>query len=143
LVLLIYSLSKVLHLPGLLFILVFGLFMGNLDELRQYRWVQKLHPEQLEKAVMRFKEITVEATFLIRALFFILFGYLMDMDALLNPMTLPFAFGISIAVLLIRWLILRLAQLPVMPLLFIAPRGLITILLFLSIPADEAIGSPS
>jgi cell volume regulation protein A len=139
LVLLIYALSKVLHLPGLLFIMVFGLFLGNLDELQGYRWIQKLHPEQLEKAVHKFKEITAEATFLIRALFFILFGFLMDTQALLNTSTLPFAVAISVGVLLIRWLILKLAKLPVMPLLFIAPRGLITILLFLSIPVMHVI----
>jgi len=34
LVVLIYSVSKIYHLPSLIFILLFGLFIGNLDELK-------------------------------------------------------------------------------------------------------------
>ena len=34
-IILFYAFSKLYHLPGLLFILIFGLFLGNLDELKQ------------------------------------------------------------------------------------------------------------
>ena len=133
LVLLIYAISKHFHLPGLLFILVFGLFLGNLDELKNFKWIDKFRPEKLDNEVNKFKEFTVEATFVIRALFFILFGFLMDTAEMINMTTLPWALAIVLVILVIRYISLRLAGLSPSPLLFVAPRGLITILLFLSI----------
>ncbi|MGH2565785.1 MAG: hypothetical protein ACRDE5_14810, partial [Ginsengibacter sp.] len=73
LVILIYAISEIYHLPALVFILLFGLFLGNLDELKQFRWIQVLRPRELDKEVRKFKELIVEITFLIRALFFLLF----------------------------------------------------------------------
>lgn len=133
LIILIYAFSKMYHLPGLIFIMVFGLFLGNLEELKQYKWIEAFHPDKLEKEIAKFLEITFEATFLIRALFFILFGYLMEAKEILNPETLPWAVVIVYAIVLIRYIALKIARLPVVPLLFVAPRGLITILLFLGI----------
>ncbi|HLP50239.1 MAG TPA: hypothetical protein VK154_05105 [Chitinophagales bacterium] len=143
LVILIYGISKVYHLPGLLFILVFGLFLGNLDEMKGFAWIEKLRPEKLDKEVQKFKEITIEATFLVRALFFIVFGYLMEAAEILNTDSLPWAAGIVVAILIIRWLTLKIAKIQTSPLLFVAPRGLITILLFLSIAPEQAILSAS
>lgn len=37
LTILIYAVSKVYHLPGLVFILLFGLFLGNIDEMKQFK----------------------------------------------------------------------------------------------------------
>ena len=36
----------------LFFIMFFGLFLGNLDELKQLPFIEKLHPEVLNKEVM-------------------------------------------------------------------------------------------
>lgn len=138
-VILIYAVSKVYHLPGLIFILVFGLFLGNLDELKRFTWIEKLRPEKLDLEVKKFKEITTEATFLIRALFFLLFGFLMEAKEILNPETLPWAAGIVLSVILVRWIALVFSKLPSSPLLFVAPRGLITILLFLAILPEQSI----
>ena len=137
-VVLIYALSKVYHLPGLIFILVFGLFLGNLDELKRFSWIEKFRPEKLDREVKKFKEITIEATFLVRALFFILFGFLMKASEIANPQTLPWALVIVFSILFIRWIWLKISMLPINPLLFIAPRGLITILLFLAIFPEQS-----
>ncbi|MCA6450573.1 MAG: cation:proton antiporter [Chitinophagaceae bacterium] len=139
LVILIYAVSKIYHLPGLIFILLFGLFLGNLDELQHVKWIHRLNPVALNKEVHKFREITTEAAFLIRALFFLLFGYLIETAELLNTETLVWAAGIVAAIFLLRAIQLRLSGLPLKPLLFIAPRGLITILLFLSITPDSSI----
>jgi len=133
LVILIYEASKILHLPGLVFILLFGLFLGNLDELKRFSWIRRFHPEKLDEEVQRFKYLTLEATFLVRSAFFILFGYLLDTEEILNTDTLAWAAGIVAAILIFRAIVLALNKLPFRPLLFIAPRGLITVLLFFAI----------
>lgn len=137
LVILIYSISKIYHLPSLIFILIFGLFIGNLDELKRFKIIAKLKPEILNFEVQKFKEITTEITFMIRALFFLLFGYLIETAELLNTDTIIGAVIITAGIFSIRTLFLKIFKLPQSPLLFIAPRGLITILLFLSIPASQ------
>jgi len=138
-VILIYAVSKVYHLPGLIFILVFGLFLGNLDEMKRFKWIERLRPEKLDREVKKFKEITVEATFLIRALFFMLFGFLMEANEILNPVTIPWAAAILFSIIVVRLIAIKLSKLEASPLLFIAPRGLITILLFLAILPEQNI----
>ena len=136
-IVLIYAVSKIYHLPGLIFILLFGLFLGNIDELTHIRFIQKLKPDILQTEVHKFKELTGEITFLIRALFFLLFGYLIQTTELLNTATIAWAIGITAAIFGIRLVFIKLFSFPLRPLVFIAPRGLITILLFLSIPVTQ------
>lgn len=138
-VVLIYAVSKIYHLPALLFILLFGLFLGNLDEIKQHKFVQSLKPDILKGEVQKFKELTTEFAFLVRSLFFLLFGYLIQTSELFNIDTIGWALGITLAIFGVRLLFLKLFKLPMKPLLFIAPRGLITILLFLTIPITQNI----
>jgi len=138
LVILIYTVLEFYHLPSLIFILTFGLFIGNLYKFKRFKWIKKLHPEELKIEDQKFKEITVEMAFLVRALFFILFGYLLKTYEILNTQTLLLAAVIVAIIFIFRTLQLKFSGLPLKPLLFVAPRGLITILLFLSIiPAQR------
>lgn len=139
LVILIYAISEIYHLPALIFILFFGLFLANLDELKQLKWIKKLRPHELNKEVIKFREILTEGTFLIRAFFFTLFGYSFETSEIINTQTLGLAVGITSGIFGIRWVILKISKLPITPLLFIAPRGLITILLFFAVPSAEVI----
>lgn len=132
-IILIYCASKIYHLPGLIFILIFGVFLGNLDELKKYKFIHRLHPEKLNYEVLKFKDITNETSFIVRALFFMLFGFLIDPNDVINIQNVPLSLTIVITLFIIRWVFLKLCKLPIKPLLFIAPRGLITILLFLSV----------
>lgn len=140
LIILIYSVSKIYHLPALVFILFFGLFIGNLDELKHWKWIAIFKPEELNKEVMKFRELTIEAAFVIRALFFLLFGYLLDVAEIINTATAGWAVAIVAIIFAARILQLLASRLPLMPLLFVAPRGLITVLLFLSIDPTQQIG---
>jgi len=139
LVVLIYFISKIYHLPALIFILLFGLFLGNLDELKRFKWIHKLKPDELNKEVHKFHELIVEATFLTRSLFFLLFGFLIETEEILNTQTLLWATVITALIFLIRAIQFKLSGIPLKPMLFIAPRGLINILLFLSIIPAQAI----
>lgn len=136
-IILIYAISKIYHLPALVFILLFGLFLGNLDELKRFKFIERLRPEILNDEIHKFKELTVEITFLIRSLFFLLFGYLIETNQLLNSNTIIWAAAIVFGIFVIRFIFLLVFKLPIRPLLFIAPRGLITILLFLTIPVSQ------
>lgn len=136
-IVLIYTITKIYHLPGLIFILLFGIFLGNLDELKNNKFIQKLQPDLLNKEVHKFKELTTEIAFLVRALFFLLFGYLIETQELLNTETIVWAIGICIGIFTLRYISLKIFKLNIKPILFIAPRGLITILLFLSIPDHQ------
>lgn len=138
-IILIYEIAKIYHLPALLFILIFGLFLNNLDELHQFSFIKKLQPKLLNEEVKAFSKLIAETAFLVRTIFFILFGYTISAETLLNLETLPFALGIVTLIIFIRFIQLKISKTEITPLLFIAPRGLITIMLFLSIPISKKI----
>lgn len=138
-VILIYSVSKIFHLPSLVFIMLFGLFISNLDKLKHFKWIEEMRPEELKKEAKKFKEITTEGAFLVRSLFFLLFGYLLETSEILNLETLIWSSGVVLCIFVFRVIQLKLLKLPQLPLLFIAPRGLITILLFLTIEPSHQI----
>ena len=139
LVLLIYAIAKLYHLPSLIFILILGLFLGNLDELKRFSWVNKLKPDELNAEVHKFRDLIIEATFLVRTAFFLLFGYLIETKEIMNLETLAWAAGILAMALAIRALQFKLSGLKLFPMLFIIPRGLINVLLFLSIVSMQQI----
>jgi len=139
LVVLIYEISKVLHLPALIFILIFGLSLGNLHLFKGVKWLNKIKTDDFEEQIEKFKDLTIEGAFLLRALFFILFGYLIETSEVLNLATLPWSAGIVIVALILRFLQLKLSNIPIKPLLFVFPRGLITILLFIAILPEDHI----
>ena len=93
--------------------------------------------DNFTKEVVKFIEITSELALLIRAIFFILFGFLINIYELFNPKTIYYSLSIFAGILIIRYLVLKLFRIPSNPLLYVAPRGLITILLFLSIPESQ------
>jgi len=134
-IILIYSVSKIYHLPALLFILIFGLFLNNMDQVKRFKFVRQLDPEKLTIEVKRFKDLVGEFTFLIRTTFFILFGFLIDIELLADTKILGLLAAAVGIIFLIRFVQLKIFKMKLMPLLFIAPRGLITVILFLSIPA--------
>lgn len=138
-IILIYAASKVYHLPGLVFVLLFGLFIGNIDELKQFKWLKIFDTDNFNIEVQKFKNIVIEATFLIRTLFFIVFGYLIETAEIINTKTLVWSIGIVIGILIVRFVFLKFTKLPLSPLLYIAPRGLITVLLYLAIEPSQSI----
>ena len=139
LVILIYSIAEVYHLPALIFILLFGLTIGNMDKIVELPLIKKITFLSIEKEVTRFKEITTEATFLIRSLFFLVFGFMIETNEILQQDSLQLALIIVAISLFVRAIQLKITGNKLFPLLFIAPRGLITILLFMSITAGEHI----
>lgn len=134
---LVYSLSKQMHLPSLFFILVFGLVLNNAEPFLKGRIKEFLHPQKLISVNRELKGMTIELAFLIRTFFFLLFGYSIDIKLIFSIPVLLTGTVIVMVILIIRYVFLRyISQTNVFPELFIAPRGLITIILFYSIPTQ-------
>lgn len=132
---LVYSLSKQMHLPSLFFILVFGLVLNNAEPYLKGKVKQYLHPEKLLSVNSELKIMTAELAFLIRTFFFLLFGYSIDVSLIFSSTVLLTGTAIMMVILTIRYVFLRyISQTNIFPELFIAPRGLITVILFYSIP---------
>ncbi|GAB3502563.1 hypothetical protein GCM10027442_02410 [Emticicia fontis] len=136
---LLYALTKIYHLPSLMLILIFGLFLNNVH-LIKFEFVKKwINSETIKAEVNSFEHLIAEVTFVIRSFFFIMFGYYTDLNALLSLPDFVNALLILLFIFAGRYLIFALLKIKTEPLLYIAPRGLITILLFLAIPETNQI----
>ncbi|MBT8196209.1 MAG: sodium:proton exchanger [Bacteroidia bacterium] len=133
--LLIYGIGKKFHLSSLLLILVFGLMLNNNKLFIKGKLARYLHIDKISAINEELKLITAESAFLIRTFFFILFGYSMNLMVLLDIDVIFIGLLIITTILFIRYIFLRfISHINLFPEIFIAPRGLITIILFLSIP---------
>ena len=136
LLVLIYSGGKLLHLPSLLIILVFGLLINNWEKI-SFKWLIKHFPHSEVESLRTFlHSITAESSFLIRTFFFLLFGYSIDLNFLNDQTVILIGSLIVLSLFLIRLLYLKFYfKTKVFPEVFFIPRGLITIVLFFKIPA--------
>ena len=134
---LIYALGKMIHLSPLVMILMFGLilknhklfFIGPLKNL-----MTRMEFKKMEKD---FHIISRETAFVLRTFFFIVFGLTIDLLSLINFEVLIISLMVFISIYLVRIVLLKVFEKEGSPILgYIAPRGLITILLFYSIPKD-------
>jgi potassium/hydrogen antiporter len=137
-IVLVYSLARLVHMPSLVVVLVFGLVMNN-SHLFKNSYSQKFVDfSNFISNLKSFKHITGEFTFIVRSFFFVMFGYYTSVSDLINLRNLLLAMGISGLIFILRALYFKLVlRMPLKPLVFFAPRGLITILLFLSIPDNQ------
>jgi Kef-type K+ transport system membrane component KefB len=142
---LMYSLAKQLHLSSLVLVLAFGLAVNNADQLLHHPRLRRfLHPEQLAIELQQLKSITAESAFLIRTFFFLLFGYSITLSNIISGRLLWQGLLIVGVLTLVRYIYLRyVARTDLIPELFIAPKGLISVLLFYSIPSRLLIGEIS
>lgn len=135
LLILIYSGGKILHLPSLLIILVFGIMINNWEQIPLPSLVKRFPQNEVSTLRNFLHSITAESSFLVRTFFFILFGFSIDLDFLYNQEVLVIGSFIVIALFAVRWLYLRyFFHTKVFPEAFFIPRGLVTIVLFYKIP---------
>jgi len=136
-IILVYSLAKLVHLPSLLVVLIFGLVMNNNHLFRNKFSVKVIDFQSFDSELISFKHITGELTFIIRSFFFIMFGFYTNILDVLDLDSLIFASIVTVSIFILRAIFFKtVIKIPMNPLLFFAPRGLITILLFMNIPED-------
>jgi potassium/hydrogen antiporter len=134
---LVYAGAKALHLSPLLIVLILVLMLNNPHLFLRFKWLERLHSPDYRAELDKLKHLTAEATFFVRTFFFLLLGYSTDMSTLVDRQTWIVAVVIVAAIFLLRLPVVWLLSLGrgVRPLLWAAPRGLITVLLFYSLPA--------
>ena len=141
LLILVYAIGKFFHLPALLTIFIFGVFLSNIKELLPKFLLRYFQLNHSEKDLHEFHILTAESTFIVRTFFFLFFGFsivISDFDSFM-----PLVYGVLVFAImfLIRYLYFVLTSFKIKPsvLLYMSPRGLISILLFLQIKDLEII----
>ena len=134
---LVYALAEINHLSSLLLILIFGLFLNNTDLFIRGRLSRIFKNDLFEKELDQLKNLTAEGAFVVRTFFYLIFGYAAVPQDLVQTDALIVSGLFMVVIVAWRWVTLRLTYRGQMgPLLWIAPRGLITVLLYLNIPED-------
>ncbi|GAA4460128.1 hypothetical protein GCM10023093_02270 [Nemorincola caseinilytica] len=135
---LVYSAGEMIHIPSLLIVLVFGLVLNNSKQVLRGPFARYASPERMNEILHLMRSITAETSFLLRTFFFILFGYTIDIASVATA-DVALIGSLIVAVLFVsRFLYLRfILKANLLPELFLMPRGLVTILLFYSIPASR------
>ncbi len=134
---LLYSVGKLFHLSSLLIILTFGLVLNNQQVFVRGVLRKIIKIEDIKDILRDFKTLIEESSFVIRTFFFLLFGLTINLGGLNNVFIYFICIAILIVLYFIRYINLKIiTHNKVFPLLFIAPRGLITILLFYAIPTE-------
>ena len=138
--LLLYALGKQMHLSSLIIILIFGLLIANMKLFFQGRLSRWLNPKEAKHIYEGLHVITMETAFVVRTFFFVIFGLTISLASLASLNVALVSGLIILSIYVIRYIILRvfIGQ-DIIPQLFIAPRGLITILLFYAIPKEAEV----
>jgi Kef-type K+ transport system membrane component KefB len=138
--LLLYSVGKLLHMSSLLIIMVFGLILNNYALFFKGKLKELINATSLNHVLEDFHVVTLESAFVIRTFFFVIFGLTLDLSTLYDLNTALIGVGITLFIFASRYIFLKMVGFKnVLPTLLIAPRGLITVLLFFSIPATQIV----
>lgn len=137
---LLYSIGKLFHLSSLIFILVFGLMINNRHLFFKSRLMRIFKESKFDETLEELKIITLESSFVVRTLFFIVFGMTITADGINDPLV----YIVGIATLIVLFgsrfgLLSVLIKAEKLPAILVSPRGLITILLFFAIPDNLVI----
>ncbi|MBL6655314.1 MAG: cation:proton antiporter [Flavobacteriaceae bacterium] len=137
LLILAYEIGKdFLKLPSLVLIFIFGIFLSNFTNLIPKSLKKYIKTNDVKKSdLYEFHLLTAESTFLVRTFFFLFFGFSIPLNSFVEFE--PYIIGATVLLIMygVRYFYLALVlnDEESKPLLYFSPRGLITILLFLSI----------
>ena len=109
-------------------------FSGKLSQFLEFKKAHQIYHE--------LHIITLETAFVVRTFFFVIFGLTIAVSSLFSLNVALISSLIILSIYVIRFVILRVfIGTDILPQLFIAPRGLITVLLFYAIPKEAEIAS--
>ena len=138
--LLLYAIGKKMDLSSLIIILVFGLIVKNVNLFFPGKTKIFLESERMQQIYHELHIVTLETAFVVRTFFFVIFGITIVLSSLLSINVAIVSLLIITSIYAIRFLVLMIfVGKDMLPQLFIAPRGLITVLLFYAIPSEAQI----
>ncbi|MEC5386095.1 cation:proton antiporter [Uliginosibacterium sp. H3] len=136
-IVLLYGVGKMMHLAPLVMVLLVGLLLNNGFLIERLTRGRMKAAASFATDLEGFKHLTAEFTFVVRSFFFVLLGFSTKLANLANPMAWGIAAVIMVCCILPRLPLLRwVAGERSRALVFFAPRGLITVLLFMSLPEE-------
>jgi len=139
--LLLYAVGKMFHLSSLIIILIFGVILNNYKVFFRGGLMKLLNEERVEEVLDDMKVVTAETAFVVRTFFFIIFGWSVFLGSLLSFKVIGVGLLVLVIIYLVRAIVLFIFNgRDIIPQLFLAPRGLITILLFFAIPEELSAG---
>lgn len=140
--LLLYAIGKKMHLSSLIIILIFGLVIANVKLFFPGKLKVFLEQDKISQIYHELHIITLETAFVVRTFFFVIFGITIAIASLFSFSVALVSILIIISIYGIRFVLLRTFYgRDIFPQLFIAPRGLITVLLFYAIPKEAEIAT--
>ena len=135
--LLLYAVGKMFHLSSLIIILIFGMILNNYKLFFKGVLTRLVSFEKVEEVLDDLKIVTAETAFVVRTFFFIIFGWSVSLGSLVSFSAIGLGLLILVIIYLVRTIVLFVfGGKNILPQLFLAPRGLITILLFFAIPEN-------
>lgn len=134
---LLYAIGKLMHISSLLIILIFGLVLNNRKIFFRGRLNKLISNIGINRLLDDFKMFTAETSFLVRTFFFVFFGMSLSMDTFKGSQVWVISILVLAALFGIRFILFKsILKKKIFPKVMIAPRGLITILLFYAIPEE-------
>jgi len=132
-----YAVGKYYHLPTLIMVLVFGLFLNNIHWIR-FRWFTKTFKyDNFYKDFQQLAQLSGESAFIVRTFFFLIFGFMLDVESLMHMSVLRNGLLVLAIIYFIRITYMKVGVPKASWAEYLlSPRGLISILLFFSIPEE-------
>ena len=135
LLILVYAFGKLFHLPALVTIFIFGIFISNAKNLLPRIFRNYIDLDNSKNEIRDFHILTAESTFLVRTFFFLFFGFSIKISDFGSITPLFSGIVIFLVMLFIRYFYFSFTTLKFKPspITYMSPRGLISILLFIQL----------
>jgi len=135
---LLYGIGKILHFESLILILIFGVLLNNYTLFFRWKLKTLIKQDRVESLIGNFKILIGESAFVIRTFFFVLFGFSIVLFKLLELEVLYVGASLIGVIFIIRAVLLLIfTGKKIRPLIYLAPRGLITVLLFMKVQSED------
>ncbi|MDE2295448.1 MAG: cation:proton antiporter [Gammaproteobacteria bacterium] len=138
----LYAAGDLLHLSPLIMVLLFGLMLNNKQALDRLPGLRGVSDRIAPATVGEFKVLVQELTFAVRGFFFFLLGYSTKLVSFTEWRSWAVAAAVLVIAYGLRYSLLRLIE-PrfTSSLAWMAPRGLVTVVLYLD--AEQRLALPA
>jgi len=132
---LVYAIGQSYHLSSLVLVLSFGLLLNNADAIEHFYFRSMFIYKNLSNDLSQLRQLSAESAFIIRTFFFVIFGFTMNIYELNNGVIIGNGLLILTTIFVIRLIYLKIFRKENSGMeSLIAPRGLISILLYYNLP---------